>query len=113
MLPIARGEWQSLPPTQGAIPFQLTSVVDARDGSTGSIGLGLDTETVVGVGDSVADDVHVADSDVARDGTNGNTVTTAALVVLESDVGALVDGKTVVLIHNDAETKTPEQISVQ
>lgn len=40
-------------------------------------------------------------------------MTAAAFVVLESDVGALVDGKAVVLVHDNATRETDDELSLR
>lgn len=45
--------------------FPLTGVVNAGDSGASSVSVHLDAETVVGVGDRIASDVDIADSDIA------------------------------------------------
>jgi hypothetical protein len=75
------------------------AVGDAGDLSSGT-GHGLDAYTVVGVHDLRVEDLHSVDDVVvtAANGSNRQTVTTRAVAAGESDVGATVDSKAVVLV---------------
>ena len=74
-------------------------VGDVGDGASGA-GDGLNTDTVVGVGDLGVLDDNVLDGVVgaATDRADGETVATRAGTTDEVDVGARVDGKAVILV---------------
>lgn len=77
-------------------------VLDIGNG-TGSARNGLDADTVVGVGNGRVEDADCLDGVVraSTNGSNGKTVTTTAVAASEGDVGARVDGKTIVLVLDD------------
>lgn len=77
--------------------------LDIGDGSGGAVD-GLDTDTVVRVGDGAVLDQHSLDDVVraASDRADGETVATAAGAAGEGDVGTRVDGKAVILVLYDS-----------
>lgn len=77
-------------------------VLDIGNG-TGSARNGLDADTVVGVGDGGVEDANCLDGVVraSTNGSDGETVTAAAVTAGEGDVGTRVDGETIILVLDD------------
>jgi len=78
----------------------VVAVNDILDRRSGSSGVSLDPKRLDVIGDGVPRDSDSIDSHPRGDGTDGNTMSTSAGVIGESDVSSPVDSQAIILIYD-------------